>query len=165
MHGQGPHEHGIGDAEGRGGGAEAETEDDHGRDREPGVLRQRAGADPEVLPQVCKKLPPPLLPLPVPVDVHARGLDPPVVAETPLGFRARRHRIAALPDELLDKRFQVMAELRVDVGADIGSPEPEIPSPHRCMRHLYGLRCLEHLADGCRERHPPLGLALESGAA
>jgi len=42
----------VDDGEHRDRGAESESENDHGRDGEPRVHRERAHADPEVLPEI-----------------------------------------------------------------------------------------------------------------
>ena len=133
--GQGTNEHGVDHADHHGRGAEAEPEDHHRRDRETGVLRQGARANSQVLPQIGEKLPPAPLPLPTPVDADARRPDPRVVAEAALRLGPGLGRVAALAHESLGQLADVEVELRVDVRSHVGSPEPDVPPPHRCSRH------------------------------
>ena len=133
--GQGPDEDGVDHAEHRDCGAESESEDHHRRDREPGILRERAAADPEVLPQIRDELPPPPLPLPPLVDLDARRLDPRIVAKAPRGLRPGLRRITTFPHEPFDELANVEVELGIDVRAHVGAPEPQIPPPHGCSRH------------------------------
>ena len=134
---QGPNENGVDRAGDHGRGAKADTEDDDRRNREPGILPERAGADPEVPPQIGEELPPALLPLPTLIDADARCLDLRVVAEAPRGLCPCPGRIVAFPHEPLDELVHVKTELCIDVRADVGSPEPEIAPPHGGSRHTH----------------------------
>ena len=134
--GQRANEHGVDHADHHGCSAEAETQDEDGRGREPGVLGERAGTDPEVLPEIGQELLPPALPFPRLIDVHTCLLGLRVVAEPALGLRSGLRRSVAFAHEQLDQLPHVMVELRVDVRGNVGSPEPEMAPPHRCSPHL-----------------------------
>ena len=103
MHGQRPHEHGIGDAEGRGGGANADRE---GRDRDETEGRPRDG-DPDVLQHAME-------PRCDPNVAHVVAGERQVAERAP-GGQARRSAIVSAGRQLLALHLQVEPQLVVEL--------------------------------------------------
>ena len=113
--------------------AEGQRSDRHAHDHRG--LDEHAQRQSKVLPEIRQELPPVPVPLPAAVDVDARRLDAPVVSEAPGGLRPRLDRVVALLHQSVDELVDVKCEFRVDVGADVRPPEPQIASPHRHAGH------------------------------
>ncbi len=127
--------HGVDHGEDRRRGPDPQRQREHGDDRERGCVAQRPGGVAQILNQIGHGFPP-MAVLRASVIVRAqRTADTIEIADSRerratslVGGQAEREVVA-------DAHLDVEAQLVVDVGVDIGSPESEIAPPARLRHH------------------------------
>ena len=132
---QRPQQNRVHHAEYCGVGRDAQRQDQHGDDRKPAILSQRAQAVAKVLCARAPVVPALDVPLPFLAQPFARLAHRFEVAELPLRFTLRRIPAPAPLDQVVHLGLEMKLQLVLHIGRRIRAEHPRVAPPHRDPRH------------------------------